>query len=163
MCFSSPTTITSLSMLLSLSSLLNMMGTVLMMAIRNNNVSLDVWFYFEQRQLDTMLSILHTHRCCCNVILSSILSALSLSNNNTGMNCQNTGISHSKNSDNCRIEFQDWIVRITQKQLIRICCFFFSVLCCVDFFCVFFYGFYKSISYLTIPRILYDFLSGSSW
>ena len=94
--FSSPTTIPSLS---SSSSSLNI-GTMLMMATRNDNISLDGWYYFIRRQPDTILSMLHTHRRCDDMASTILSSSPSSSNNNTTSNTsRNTGISNSSNSN----------------------------------------------------------------
>ena len=100
----STSTSTTTTATASLSSSLNI-GTAMMMATSDDNISLDGWYYFIWRQPDTMLSMLRNHRCCddtASVILSLLSSPSSLSNNNknTGTNGQNTGISHRSNSYN---------------------------------------------------------------
>ena len=100
--FSSPTT-TALS---SSSSSLNI-GTVLMMAARNDNISLDGWYYCVRRQPDTMLSMVQTRRRhrgddLASVLLSSLSSSTLSNNNNTGTPNRITGISHGSNNNSNR-------------------------------------------------------------
>ena len=95
--FSSTTTTTSSSS----SSSLNI-GTALMIATRNDNISLDGWYYFIRRQPDTMLSMLRHRRRCddtASVLLSSSPSSNNKNNKNTDISNQNTGISNSSNSN----------------------------------------------------------------
>jgi hypothetical protein len=94
--FSSPTTIPSAS----LASSLNL-GTVLMMAARNdNNISLDGWYYCIRRQPDRMLSMLRHHDDTVSAI--SLSSSSSSFNNNTGTNGRNntTNNDDDENDDN---------------------------------------------------------------